>query len=219
MFVYNPEGFEPTQELPPHLHPYADCARVLVHLVETARVFNKLHDAEFVPRKAQYLRRLVNKEMYLPIRDALVGSGVLEMDRHYVVGKQSFGFRIGERFRDTQFRRFKLTDRGAIKRLQRVRSEQSPSLADPIHKGLHEWLTRLEVNYDAAWAFLREMGLPPDVLRSRLLSLAMLHDREFFFKPDLHGRVHTNLTNLWSGFRQFLRCEGERLVNIDIANS
>jgi len=219
MFVYNPDGFEPQRHLPPKLHPYSDCARVLVHLIETARVFNKLHTTEFVPRKAQYLRRLVHKEMYLPIRDALLGAGVLEMDRHYVIGKHSCGFRIGERFKDCAFRRYRLSDRAAIRRLQRVRAEHCPFLNDPIHKGLHEWLTRLEVDFDDAWAFLRGLELPADVLRSRHLSLAMLRDREFFFKPDLHGRVHTNVTNLWSGFRQFLRCDGEGLVNLDIGNS
>jgi hypothetical protein len=37
MFVYNPDGFEPRDHVPPHLHAYADCARVLVHLVECGR--------------------------------------------------------------------------------------------------------------------------------------------------------------------------------------
>jgi hypothetical protein len=219
MFVYNPDGFDPRDHVPPHLHAFADCARILVHLVESARAFNKLHDADFVPRKAQYLRRLVHKEMYLPIRNALVASGVLEWRPQYIVGKQSYGFRIGERFKNTLFRRCKLTDRASIRRLQRFRAEQSPLLTDPTHKGLYEWLTRLEVDYEAALTLLTSRQLAPDVLRPRQLSLAMLRDREFFFKPDAHGRVHTNLTNLWSAFRRFLRFKGEMLVNIDIGNS
>jgi hypothetical protein len=219
MFVYNPDGFEPRDHVPSHLHAYADCARVLVHLVECGRVNNKLQDSAFIPRKAEYLRRFVHKEMYLPIRNALVASGVLEWHPQYVVGKQSYGFRIGERFKKTLFRRYKLTDRAAIRRFQRVRAEQSPFLADPIHRGLYEWLTRLEVAYEAAMTLLVSRHLPPEAHRTRQLSLEMLRDRDFFFKPDAHGRVHTNLTNLWSPFRQFLRFEGEVLVNIDIANS
>ena len=219
MFVYNPEGFEPNHYLTPQLHPFADCARVLVHLVETARVFNKLHDSAFVPRKAEYLRRLVHKEMYLPLRDALLGAGVLDWHPHYVVGKQSFGFRIGRLFEKAFFHRYKLTDRAAIRRVQRVRAEQSPRLTDQTHKGLHEWLNRLEVDYQSACALLRSLALPLDTLRQRCLSLSMLRDGELFFKPDLYGRVHTNLSNLWSGFRRFLRCDGEYLVNIDIGNS
>src|ERR1700678_4246561 len=108
MFVYVPEKFDPSLFLPAHLHPFADCTRVLVHLVETARVFNKLHTEAFVPRKAAYLRRLVHKEKYLAIRDALLSSGVLEMDRHFLVGQKSRGFKIGERFKDALFRRYKL---------------------------------------------------------------------------------------------------------------
>jgi hypothetical protein len=219
MFVYNPDGFDPRDHVPPHLHAFADCARVLVHLVESARVYNKLHNADFIPRKAEYLRRLVHKEMYLPIRNALIVSGVLEWHPQYIVGKRSYGFRIGERFKNTLFRRYKLIDRASIGRLQRFRAEQSPLLTDPTHKGLYEWLIRLEVDYEAALTLLTSRQLAPDVLRPRQLSLTMLRDREFFFKPDAHGRVHTNLTNLWSTFRHFLCFDGEMLVNIDIGNS
>src|SRR4051794_3055209 len=98
MFVYNPEGFEPKHYLPPRLHAYADCARVLVHLVESGRVYNKLEEHDFVPRKAAYLRRAVHKDMYVPIRNALLVSGVLDCDHRYVEGVKSFGFRIGPAF-------------------------------------------------------------------------------------------------------------------------
>ena len=219
MYVYNPDAFEPKHYLPTHLHSFADCARVLVHLVETARVFNKLHDSDFVPRKAAYLRRTVHKEMYLPIRDALLSASILEMDPQYFIGKKSCGFRLGERFKDALFRRYKLSDKAAIRRLQNVRNEQCPALTDNTLKGLQAWLNKLEVDYEAAWTFLRALALPSETIRQRHISLAMLRDRELFFKPDMHGRVHTNLTNLWSGFRQFLRFDGECLVNIDIGNS
>lgn len=219
VFVYNPDDFEPTRYLPQFLHPYADCARVLVHLVETARIYNKLNDSDFVPRKAKYLRRLVHKEQYIPIRNTLLDAGVLEWYPHYVKGKQSYGFRIGAKFKGKLFRRYKLTDPTSIRRVQRVRAEQCPALTDDTLKGLQTWLSRLEMDYDAALSYLRTLPLGPDILRQRHLSLAMLCDGEFFFKPDLHGRVHTNLTNLWSEFRQFLRYKGECLVNIDIGNS
>lgn len=187
--------------------------------IYAAEYKEQLQDSDFISRKAEYLRRLVHKEMYLPIRNALVASGVLEWHPQYVVGKRSYGFRIGERFKNTMFRRYKLTDRAAIRRLQRVRAGQSPLLTDQTHKGLYEWLIRLQVEYEAAMTLLTSRQSSPEALRSRQLSLAMLRDREFFLKPDAHGRVHTNLTNLWSTFRRFLRFEGEMLVNIDIANS
>ena len=219
MYVYNPEDFDPKHSLPPSLHAYADCARVLVHHVETARVYHKLQGADFVPRKAQYLRRLVHKEMYLPVRNALLDAGVLDYRPQYIVGKQSYGFRIGERFEDAFFCRHKLTDTAAIRRVRRVRAEQCPPLTDATHKGLSVWLDRLEVDYDKALSYLRSLPLDSNTLRQYQLSLSMLNDKEFFFKPDVYGRVHTNVTNLWRGFRQSLHYQGENLVNVDIGNS
>ena len=42
---------------------------------------------------------------------------------------------------------------------------------------------------------------------------------DWYLKPDLYGREHSNITNLTSELRQFLSCSGEPLENVDTANS
>jgi hypothetical protein len=122
MYVYNPDGLDPRDHLPPHLHAYSGCARVLVDVVETARVFHKLHDTEFISLKAAYLRRIIHKAMYLPIRDALRSAGVLDLHLSYIVGKKSYGFKIGSKFAAVPFRSYQLTDQSAIRRLKAIRA-------------------------------------------------------------------------------------------------
>lgn len=43
-----------------------------------------------------------------------------------------------------------------------------------------------------------------------------IRDGDFFAKPDRYGRCHTNITNLWSELRRYLRYKGQPLVNVDI---
>ncbi len=53
-----------------------------------------------------------------------------------------------------------------------------------------------------------------------LISIKNLHHKEHFMITDkAAGRVHTNITNLKSEIRQFLRVGGKKLFNIDIRNS
>ena len=42
---------------------------------------------------------------------------------------------------------------------------------------------------------------------------------DFFSIPDRYGRFHSNLTNLKTTLRPFLRYRDSDLVNLDIANS
>lgn len=223
MFVYNPEGFEPKHYLPPELHRYADCARVFVHLVEARRVYcKKQEDQDYICLKAAYLRKWVHYDHMEAIRDALVKAGVLEMRPHYVRGKHSFSFRLGQDFAFSSFNKIQIHDSRTIQRLQKIRRLQCPSIytLEQPYRGLLQWLQRVEVDYELAVHLLRLLPMDPEKRVAKLLSLEMLKDKDFFFiGPDRFGRIHTNISNLWRNLRPLLRIQGERLVNIDIANS
>ena len=53
----------------------------------------------------------------------------------------------------------------------------------------------------------------------RKISVQYIKDSHFFSSWDDYGRLHTNLTNLSTDLRQFLRWNGEPLSNIDFVNS
>jgi hypothetical protein len=55
---------------------------------------------------------------------------------------------------------------------------------------------------------------------ARLYALDKIHYKQFYIKRDDKGRrIYTNLTGLKKELRQFLNYDGERLVELDIANS
>lgn len=54
---------------------------------------------------------------------------------------------------------------------------------------------------------------------SDMIAVDMIHNKQFFHEPDRNGRFHTNLTNLNSDLRKFLRFRGKSIVGTDIRNS
>ena len=81
---YNPQGFDPTEVLPFHLHRYADYARFFLHILYAQRIFKDLRE-EFVPLKAAYLdgsspaTRSTNrsgKPSWHPRRSSAMGSAI-----------------------------------------------------------------------------------------------------------------------------------------------
>jgi hypothetical protein len=74
----------------------------------------------------------------------------------------------------------------------------------------------VDIDHEAAMRFLLDSG---KFKPKSATAVAMLRDRDVFFHVCDYGRVHTNLTNLKSGLRQFLSFEGRPLVNLDVRNS
>jgi hypothetical protein len=59
-----------------------------------------------------------------------------------------------------------------------------------------------------------------DTYLSKLISIDMIVDKNFFFEPDKNGRLHHNFTSLAKDLRQFVLMEGEHTMEgVDIANS
>lgn len=59
-----------------------------------------------------------------------------------------------------------------------------------------------------------------DIYESEMIAVQMIHDRQFIFEIDqTSGRVHTNLTNLSSDLRKFIKLRGEKIIGTDLKNS
>lgn len=210
--IYTPEGFDPCTYLPDRLWKYAEEARYLLHAIESNRIFRHKPRDAWVPLKAGYLNNVMGRWHARGIRTALVETGVVECDGHYVEGKKSYGYRLGPDLRDAIFRRHPISPTLA-RRLNK--HKMHPPLKLPIHKHLLSWLTRLEVDHDAAMRSLRTR----DELIDKYVALDMIADRQFYLIVDDYGRVHTNLTSLSRRLRPFLHYGNDKLVLIDLKNS
>lgn len=209
--LYIPEGFDARTHLPEHLWKHADAAHYLLHVMEWNRVLYRRPRDEFNHLKAAYLNVMMGRQAK-EIRDVLAGEEVIEIDRQFFQGEQSRGYKLGPKFQDVTFRRHRAGAK-LSKRLERNKLTTDLTLA--VHKHLYSWLTRLEVDHDAAMLSLTTR----DEVIDKYIPLDMIADSQFYFLPDEYGRVHTNLTSLSRTLRPFLHCNGERLVMLDVKNS
>lgn len=210
--IYLPDGYDPRDHLPERLWKYADAANYLVHAIEASRVFYHRKRADFNPLKAEYLNNVMGRWHRTDICTALSEAGVIEIDRQYLVGRKSRGYRLGPRFRDAVFRRHRIGPKVA-KKLEEHKMHDKLTL--PVHLHLYDWLTRLEVDYDAAL----ESFPTREELIDKHVAVAMLADRQFFMIHDEYGRLHSNVTGLSRTLRPFLHFGPDRLVMVDLKNS
>lgn len=211
-YLYVPDGFAPQDHLPERLWKHADAANYLVHAIEANRVFYHRPRTAYNPLKAAYLDNVMGRWHRQDICTELAKTGVIEIDRQYFVGEKSRGYRLGPDFRDAIFRRHRVSPKIA-KRLNKHKMHDKLLL--PVHQHLYRWLTRLEMDYDAA------MNSFPtrEELIDKHVALAMLADRQFFMICDDYGRIHSNVTGLSRTLRRFLHYGPDKLVMIDLKNS
>lgn len=93
----------------------------------------------------------------------------------------------------------------------------------PIRKKLVNDLYYIELDYNESVKYLNKLkkdGLNPYKYNKNLMALEDINDRQLYFKFDEYGRFHTNFTTLKKDIRKnFLKIDGEDLVEIDISNS
>ncbi|WP_164102242.1 hypothetical protein [Candidatus Laterigemmans baculatus] len=231
--MYRPAGLDLSGLAEKH-HEYAVffCSELIRRRIFDRQVMYR----EFVPVKRKHISPVfIPQDAYKPVRNFLIESGQVECDGYYTAGNKSFGYKLAEHLLQEpstvvlakkSVLRHKLTK--YHEKMKRLQSFQ------PVHQHLRGWLERLEIDRDAAVDFLdyrrqqEEWGAPSELLakksQQRYLhahaSVTRIADGDFFFVGDKkYGRLHSNVTNLETELRPFLRLEGRQLVNIDIANS
>lgn len=209
--IYIPEGFDARTHLPESLWKDADAANYLLHIIEWNRVCYRRQRSAYIPLKAAYLNNVMGRQAK-DIRTALEAGGAIDIDPQYFPGEKSRGYRLGPKLRDATFRRH-LTTAKLAKKLKRHKMYKKPRL--PIHKYLYSWLTRLEVDHQAAMHSLKSRG----ELIDKYIALDMIADRQFYMVPDDYGRLHTNVSSLSRTLRPFLHYGDDKLVLLDLKNS
>ena len=92
---------------------------------------------------------------------ALRAAGVLECNDHYVVGRNSLGYRLGPRWRGVPFRSVRVTNPALLRKLVekgilteaeagelKVQSDQGFSTAYASRTGMPEWVNSLKISGD-----------------------------------------------------------------------
>ena len=218
--LYVPEGFHPEQHLSSANQKLADRARYILHTMHTRMIFDqkKRKDGQGVRLKAEYLRNFVGRKKLVNVRQDLEDHGVIEVVKKSCTGK-SFEYRFAANFRTQKVRRYTPTDTRLIKKLREYRSGEDKKLTCPTRRHLRKQLMRVKIDFDAARNELENLDLTAEGHASCLNCLIRLHEQDWYFVADKYGRVHHNISCLKRELRQYLRVDGESLVELDIANS
>lgn len=218
IYTYVPENFRPEEILPPHLHKFADDARYLVGLIYEKRLLDFRDKQDYVPLKSEYLRKLIHFDRFGEILKALLENGVLETDKRFIVGKKARGYRLGPTYRGVIHRRREVEDIRLRRRIvsRRLANEEN-LVAEHFH--LYAHLQKLRIDREEAIAHIREAYPDEENFLTATLMVDKIFYRDWFFRVDDYGRVHTNATNLKSSLRKRLTVDAEPLVELDLANS
>ena len=168
----------------------------------------------FTPLKVAYLRKVIPQTFEKRLREQMLEAGVIECDGWYVEGRKSFGYRLTERFQG-KHRRIPIRHPLIAENIQRLRQGDLTKLSK-VHWHLYRQFERLTFNLSKLEVTDPEKSLWVNFSH---MAVEQIRNREWTPVVCEYGRFHTPLTRMMSEFRSCLRLDGERVVNLDIANS
>ena len=158
-YVWNPEGWDPRDQLPGRLHEYADYARYFIHRIFWGRIANRSHAEGLVPLKSEYLRQvLTDYDTYNEVRRSLLDSGCMVTDNSYSIGRKAKGYGLGPRLRGRKHVRTPVTSPAVARQIFKQRRREFRPPQTDVHRYLHDWLSRLEIDRPGAPGLYRELG-------------------------------------------------------------
>lgn len=206
------------------------CAE-LISTLYTIPVFNKdLRDeieraGGFTPLSSEILYSK-NKE-YRKYLNLFIDSGVLECNNSYSTASHKCkGYRLSEKYRNQPYQKYTNCKFGTKEYENSTLFSAQGNDCYPVSTTaikLINTVSKLRVNYEYQTTLkkqLEEGKITYQSYNCTGISLDMIYNQTFFAKQDRYGRIHTNLTNLNSKFRNYLTTDqGDQLVSIDIKNS
>ncbi|MFN8286815.1 MAG: hypothetical protein U0V74_08690 [Chitinophagales bacterium] len=175
----------------------------------------------FVPFSSTLLQRknaLYNKHLKY-----LVDLGVLQVINNYKVGEKCKQYRIGEKFLSNKLKEVTIENKYLD---QQMKVQIS---AKKKYNSLFKWFNNLNIDSESATEYtLNELELKKDkeyyqsysAAYTKLYKIDMIKNQVFWFHKDIFGkRLHTNLTNIDSSLKQFIKYENESLISLDLKNS
>lgn len=213
-------SFYDRQRLPPALRRRPAEAECLISQLTYQTVMGRADSHGWIRRKVAYWRRFVPQRRLGPMIRLLTEAGIIETDRRYAPGQHSRAYRLSPPLLAGGFVRQKCDDPRIAGRIRRAWTDLRPTLA--VHKHLHAWYRKIEIDADAARHTIDATDFSADHDEyARELSLDAVekiesgqHTREWSF--DRTGRVHTIFTRLPRELRRHIHIDGRSLIGCDV---
>ena len=203
---------------------------------------------DYVPLNMNLLEELISKREAKNVVANLIKLEIIETDNKVIRGVKSKGYRLVSRFSDVWFLT-PITDLKLAEKLHNKNDIHNCDVnkRGGGYKVVNFWFNELELDYSKAKKYIdnhyRKDYLTSlqyinthqtekettefkkhfsivSIYESNLSNITMFKDNEKFICVDnKSNRLHCNLTNISTPLRQFLSLGGDKLWNVDIANS
>ena len=217
--IYVHEDFDHRKVLPPSLWPYQEDAKYLLHLVYQHGLLR--HGAaarkdRSVNLKHDYLAEVVEGRQLRKIRNFLEKGGWLKCDHQYAEGEKSFTYWLGPKAARGQFRLEPLTKSNLVGKIQNWQRRKEAAIT-PTMQHIVSFLSKITLDEEQAALFVQQGSLGSrQAIQEQFM---FIRNGVWYWTRCDAGRLYTNITSLRTDGRGALKVNGNRLYNVNIANS
>lgn len=231
--VYIPANLDVNQFLnfhPPNFRYDIECFYYIIGLIVDRMGYQKDNtdeESDYATLNAQYIqRRIRNYHQYFAY---LQEHGIIQINRQYLPGIRSRGYKLTNEYIQQDFVQQKLTRKGLVRPFQEQIEHRK--WLEQHYGHLTKWFNKdLQIDYNGAVAHLerlyeedaKRMDIRDAARRFHLRKIGLDKIRSGLFSYSVDatsGRFHSNLTTLKSELRNFITYEGQRLCSVDVKNS
>jgi len=135
-------------------------------------------------------------------------------DDFYIPKVKAKGYKIGKIFEGVKFRSIPIISKFLLKSLDKWFKHLEQERTE-LQQWLYNNLLKIEIDLEAALEYL-DGDEHYDIFANQCIAIS---NKQWFFHVDDYGRIHTNLTNLPTDCRKFIKVKNKHLSGVDISNS
>ena len=189
----------------------------IISTLHIFRVVRKVGEEDFIQLKSSYLQSMIGAKHTKASLQYLIGAGIIETDRHFIIGHKSIGYRIAPTHR-TNLRLWPLPEGKLKQKMLSIRQEKQK--AKQLHQSVHKYLKQCLYRVTLAPSFGDYLNnFTGNPYNTRLILHDRLHSAPFFNFSAKAGRFYSALTNMPKDMRSMLLIDGEETAEIDLGSS
>lgn len=229
MHIYLPENLV-LEEIEGYKEKHKEKYQWFVHTIIHQSYKTEDGFGGYINLQQKFLRRFIGERYCKQIIRQLKNSRVIEVNGKYSTGKFSMSYRLTEKYKEAKIISVDFNSSSACKYLEKLVIYNKISIEKHLKKRvlnqLHKNVLEVEIDAEAAMDYLNKRLASNEISQEQWnygkISIESIEgkDERFFFKVDENtGRVYHSIANCPRYLRQFLSHKGQRLKQIDIANS
>ena len=181
------------------------------------RVVSKVSEEDFIQLKSSYLQSMIGAKYTKASLHYLLDAGIIESDRHFIIGRKSIGYRIAPAHRN-KVRPCPLPDGKLKQKMLSIRQEKQA--AKQLHQSVHKYLKQCLYRVTLAPSFQHYVNnFIGNPYNTRLILRNRLDEAPFFKLSAKAGRFYSAITNMPKDMRSMLLIDGEETTEIDLGSS